>query len=130
MFKQIDIGIASNIHNIKKWPQKCHSGGETGIYHEKNTISLKVMNSHANPISVRQWWCLLCYHTQLHTNLEGKKSTLARPSTPCTQKLSQNDQIRAKILSNQDATPYQIYHHNTPCQYHYCQYHKKSQYQY
>ena len=63
MFKKIDTGIASNIHNIKKWPQKCHSGGETGIYHEKNTISLKVMNSHANPISARQWWCLLCYHT-------------------------------------------------------------------
>ena len=105
MFKKIDTGIASNIHNIKKWPQKCHSGGETGIYHEKNTISLKVMNSHScQPLPSVPDSGGACYAI-IHTNLEGKKSTLARPSTPCTRKLSQNDQIRAKILSNQDATP-------------------------
>ena len=98
-------------------------GGWAFTTHAKNTISVKVMNGHANPISGGA-----CYRCAIiHTNLEGKKPTSARPPTPRIQKLAQKYQIRAKLLSNQGATPHQIHHHNTPCQHHYCQCHKKSQ---
>ena len=61
--------------------------------------SVKVMNGHANPISGGA----CCAIT--HTNLEGKKPASARPPTPRAQKLAQNFQIRAKMLSNHGATP-------------------------